>query len=231
MSQADPNAGPRKVDRALLKSSQILTKTFHGNQHNPDLEFLVNPVKSDYHKLEPAKINTSEAVKKVAPSQHIHEPEDVSKSQKVSNAVPYLLLVALCIDGFFEGIALGIQSGWEKVLFVAISLVINKLAVALGLGIIFKKSGTEIQTFIRFIILFSVFCPFGIVLGYILTDNQLASPILLGISAGTFIYVSCSVVIVEEFAITRYRYSKYSFFFLGGALTAGIAIVGSEYLK
>ncbi len=72
------------------------------------------------------------------------------------------------------------------------------------------------------ITLFTIFTPVGILIGMVLLD---ASPILegffLAISAGTFLYISASEVIVEEFAITKYRYEKYLIFMAGG-LFAGI---------
>lgn len=77
--------------------------------------------------------------------------------------------------------------------------------------------------------LFSLFTPFGIMIGYFLT-NLLARSIFLGIASGTFLYVSTSVVIVEEFAITKYRYGKFFCYVFGGILTAGIKTLG-EYLE
>ncbi len=201
----------KPLDRNLMKSSQILNQTFNrkGENFNHDLNYLVNPQHSD-------------AIPKRKHEDHLHD----HSSPKMSNFTQYLLLVALCLDGFFEGIALGVQSTWKTVSFVAFAIIFNKIAVGFGLGISLKKADTDIKTFIRFIILFSLFTPFGIVLGYFFGETQFIKGILLAISAGTFTYVSCSVVIVEEFAITRHRYSKYSFFFLGGVLTATMAVVG-----
>ena len=209
MSQAGNQ--PAEIDRALLKSSQILTRTFHRNEHNPDLDLLVNPSKSDVNPRH-------------SPSHDVSE----EKPKKMSNTTPYLLLVALCLDGFFEGIALGIQNTWNNVLFVTASILINKISVGLSLGLSFRKSETDTKTFIRLILLFSLFCPFGVVLGYFSVSHDLAKAVLLSFSSGTFIYVSCSVNIVEEFALTRYKYSKYLFFLLGGLATAGISILGLD---
>lgn len=206
MSKLDGN---KKIDRALLKSSQLMNKTFNFGANNPDMDLLVNPKQSDYNQA----------------CSHVHGESDL-KLKPQSNAKIYFMISALCFDGFFEGLALGVQDSWEKVVFVALAIVINKFAVALSLGVSFKKCSMEIQTFIRLIILFSMFCPLGIVLGYILADSQIARAILLSISAGTFIYVSCSVVIIEEFAITRHKYSKYTCFFMGGVLTTAICIAG-----
>lgn len=69
--------------------------------------------------------------------------------------------------------------------------------------------------------LFAVFTPVGILLGMLLTEaNPIIEGIFLSLSSGTFLYVSASEVIVEEFAITRYRYQKYFLFVVGGVFVA-----------
>ncbi len=49
--------------------------------------------------------------------------------------------------------------------------------------------------------------------------------IILAISTGTFIYVAASEVIVEEFAITKHRFSKFFMYLVGGIIVAGLAIL------
>lgn len=68
--------------------------------------------------------------------------------------------------------------------------------------------------------LFSIFTPIGIFAGMILLEKSaLIEGIFLAISAGTFLYISASEVIVEEFSITKYRYEKF-LLFLTGAIFA-----------
>lgn len=45
-----------------------------------------------------------------------------------SNFTPYLLLIALSCHGFFEGIALGIQSSFNSVSMLAIAILAHKWA-------------------------------------------------------------------------------------------------------
>lgn len=72
------------------------------------------------------------------------------------------------------------------------------------------------------ILLFSIFTPVGILLGMlILESSPIITGIFLAISSGTFLYISASEVIVEEFAITKYSYEKFIIFISGG-LFAGI---------
>ena len=76
------------------------------------------------------------------------------------------------------------------------------------------------------IIIFSLFTPVGILIGIFLSDfkSKIIEGIFLSMSAGTFIYVAASEVIVEEFAVTRYKYQKFFAFLLGGILIAGLSI-------
>jgi zinc transporter ZupT len=145
--------------------------------------------------------------------------------EKPSNILPYVLLLALCFDGFFEGIAISVQDRWEYVLYVIIVILINKWTVGLSLGLALKKSNTDLKTFIRLIFLFALFAPLGILLGWFLKDNLMARAILLSMSSGAFLYASTSVVVIEEFTVTNYRYSKYFCFLFGGILTALIKIL------
>jgi zinc transporter ZupT len=194
-----------------MKSFQILSGTMHkGKHHDQDLDLLVNPAKSDLTE-----------VKKKQSHAHEHAHDHLHLPIQQSNTAAYFLLIALCIDGFFEGIAIGVQSKYHSVLFISIAVIINKLAVAFSLGINLKKTSTELQTFIRFIILFGLFCPTGILLGYFM-KSAISRGSLLALSSGTFIYVSCSVIMVEEFSLTKYRYTKYLCFFIGSLLAAGM---------
>ena len=80
----------------------------------------------------------------------------------------------------------------------------------------FFKAGTERVVFRNLIILFSAFSPLGIIIGMITSGNKLVEAVFLAISTGTFIYVACSEVIVEEFAMSRYKYAKFAVFIFGG---------------
>lgn len=72
-------------------------------------------------------------------------------------------------------------------------------------------------------LIFSIFSPIGILIGMILLSTELVEGILLAISAGTFLYISASEVIVEEFSITKYKYEKF-ILFLSGSLFAFILL-------
>jgi zinc transporter 1/2/3 len=49
--------------------------------------------------------------------------------------------------------------------------------------------------------------------------------VVLGLSAGTFIYVAASEVIVEEFAVTKYKFIKFFFYTIGGIFVGILAMM------
>jgi len=199
-----------KTDKALLRASQIVSKTLNRDQRNEDMDLLVNPQNTELNQQRKGSV----------------KKEDHVEFIPASNITPYLLLVALSFHGFFEGMALGLQGGPLDTFFLFIAIISHKWAEAFTLGISFHKAQTDKQTFIRLIILFSMFTPIGILIGLVLAGgSMLIEGIFLAMSTGTFIYVACSEVIVEEFAITKYKYSKFFAYMVGGIFIAGLALV------
>jgi zinc transporter ZupT len=105
-----------KQDKALTKASMILTRTL-GNKHqfddNEDMQFMVNP--KNVHLDEE---NRKSLIQQMVPS---------------SNITPFLLLVALSLHGFFEGIALGIQKELKDAAFLTFAILAHKWAEAFTL--------------------------------------------------------------------------------------------------
>jgi zinc transporter 1/2/3 len=47
----------------------------------------------------------------------------------------------------------------------------------------------------------------------------------MGVSAGTFIFIASSEIIVEEFAVSRNKYWKYLFYLMGIALMSSVYFI------
>jgi zinc transporter 1/2/3 len=63
---------------------------------------------------------------------------------------------------------------------------------------------------------FAAFTPIGVILGMILSaGSEIMEIIFSSLAAGSFLYIACSEVIVEEFAIPQYRVIKLLFFIIG----------------
>ena len=199
------NNSDKKIDKSLFAASKIIERTIKKDEH---LNFHHN--KDNNIKL---KIVDSNEInnKNENITQHTFNP--------TSNITPYILLIALSLHGLFEGIALGVMKTIRDLLFLLVAILAHKWAESLALGISFFKSGTERNIFIKMIVIFSLFSPSGIIIGILFSSaGYLIEGILLSVSGGTFLYVSASEVIVEEFAITKYKYKKYAFYLLGGIL-------------
>jgi len=198
-----------KPDKAMLKASHILSRKNEVDEMN---SLLVAPNKVDVE------------------DKHGHDHHEVVPEGEQfvpkSNITPYLLLAALSFHGLFEGIAMGLQSGYRDTSFLFIAIISHKWAEAFTLGISFSKAQTDRVTFVRLILLFAFFTPVGIIIGaFLASSSKLVEAIFLALSTGTFLYVAASEVIVEEFAVTKYKYSKFICYLLGGILIAALAVI------
>lgn len=129
-----------------------------------------------------------------------------------------VLAIALSVHSVFEGIAVGLQDGVSNVLNVALAVVCHKMAAALAIGINMKDVAKKQS--ILMIVIFTTATPVGILLGIGLRSIQglLVEGIFLALCSGSFLYIACSEVIVEEFAVKSHRFSKF-FSFLGGFIS------------
>jgi len=187
-----------KRDENLMIASKILER----NSSTPDLLQV---------EIDEKNMNNNSEIHKEH-KEHIFNP--------TSNITPYILLIALSIHGSIEGIALGVMNSLKDCSILFTAILLHKWAEAFALGISFYKSGTEKNTFINMIILFTLFGPLGIIIGMIFSDaGFLIKGILLSISGGTFIYVAASEIIVEEFSLSKKINIKYLWFLFGGILT------------
>ena len=158
------------------------------------------------------------------------------KCKPASSMTPYILLIALSLHGLFEGTALGVQSKAKDAIFIAVAILAHKWAEGFALGISFVNSKTDQSTFIKMIVLFSIFTPLGIAIGMMFAaTSAMTQGVMLSVSAGTFLYVSASEVIIEEFAVASYKGMKFFMYLIGGmfvaCLTYGETFQGSSSIK
>ena len=142
----------------------------------------------------------------------------------------FIMLLALSIHGLFECLALGIQNNSKNTLFLFIALMIHKWAEAFSLGIFFVQAKLAKKNYYFLILFFAIIGPIGVLLGIILskTANEFIEGVFLCISTGTFLYVACSEVIVEEFSTPEKRYLKFFLYLMGTVFAGGLTLF--EYL-
>jgi zinc transporter ZupT len=192
-----------KTDVSLLKASNILSKTYKNDIYN---EECIDIVKKTCEKG----------------ASHTHDHQFTPKS----NLTPYILLTALSLYGLFEGVALGLQKDFKSTIFLGLAILSHKWAESFTLGISFYKINTDDKLYIKLILLYSVFTPLGILIGVLLSSSNLfLESLFLSLSAGTFIYISASELIIEEFSVSKYKYEKFCFYLLGAFIIGGMSFL------
>ena len=169
---------------------------------------------------------------KLVEDEHNHEHEHQEHEHehdhgKKLGITPYILLLALGFHGLFEGIALGIQGEVRDALFLSLAIVAHKWAASLTLGISIIKTGIELKKMVIMIAIFGFIGPVGIAIGMIVraSADGVVQGIFLSISVGTFIYIACTEVLVEEFEHSDNKYLKFLAFIVGGIFTAGLSMI------
>ena len=161
-------------------------------------------------------------------NEHLTEDNDDHHHEILgSSFTPYILLLALGFHGFFEGMALGIQKSVQNTLSLCLAIAAHKWAASLTLGISFVKTGVKRNKLILMVAIFAFIGPVGIAIGLILSTkaNEFIQGIFLAISVGTFIYIACTEVLVEEFENPNNKYLKFLMFMLGGIFIAGLSLL------
>ena len=151
--------------------------------------------------------------------------EELSIKKKKLSA--FIMLLSLSIHGLFECLALGIQTNYNNALFLFIALMIHKWAEAFAIGILFVKAKFTKKFFYLIIFAFALIGPIGVAIGIVLasTADEFIEGIFLSISTGTFLYVACSEVIIEEFSNPEKRYLKYFLYLLGCIFAVGLTML------
>ena len=137
---------------------------------------------------------------------------------------PFILMIALSVHSIFEGMALGLTKDFNDTLNIAIAIVIHKGAAASSLGISLVKTFPNDFKLCRWLVFcFACATPFGCALGMILANlGDIYEIIFNSIAAGSFVYIACSEVIVEEFSIPGNRYWKLLAFLVGAMIISSL---------
>lgn len=132
---------------------------------------------------------------------------------------PFVLMIALSVHAMFEGIALGLMKDLGSCINLIISILIHKFAEAMSISIALQKSKMDFSTLLKFILIFACATPLGTTIGILLNEApEIVSIIFTSLAGGTFIYVACSELIVEEFSLPGNRWWKLLAFMLGAVL-------------
>ena len=105
------------------------------------------------------------------------------------------------VHSFFAGVGMGVADGGE-IFNMILAILAHKWSEALTIGISFINADLEIRRGIQYMIFYAFITPLGILLGSLLRslNNEFITGIAKALSAGTFLYIACSEIIVEEFS-------------------------------
>ena len=153
------------------------------------------------------------------------EPEEKHDHKNKCNLTPFILMIALSVHSMFEGIAFGLMKEWKQALNLLLSILIHKFAEAMSISIAMTKSQMDFSRIWKFMLLFAFATPLGTLIGILLDSApELVRIIFTSMAGGTFIYVSCSELIVEEFSLPGNRWWKLLAFIIG-AIFIGLLLL------
>ena len=136
------------------------------------------------------------------------------------NMTPFILMIALSVHSVFEGLALGLQTDLNSVLNMLLAIVIHKGAASSSLGIsLVKTFPNDFRLCRQLVTCFAIATPLGVGIGMaVVNAGDIYTVVFSSIAAGSFLYIACSEVVVEEFGIPGNRYWKLLAFLLGATV-------------
>lgn len=142
-----------------------------------------------------------------------------------------LLVTALSLHAFFEGMALGLQSDREKIWTLFVALCIHKSLIAFSLGIRLVQSQLKSKTIALCCAIFCGMAVLGAVVGIVLMDNvssalgSVIGGVLRGVACGTFLYVTFFEILPHELNPSGYRLIKLLTLALGFATVCIVFLI------
>ncbi|XP_078412174.1 zinc transporter ZIP3-like isoform X1 [Cetorhinus maximus] len=140
------------------------------------------------------------------------------------------LVFALSAHSVFEGLALGLQEKGAKVINLFIGVAVHETLAAVALGVSMAKGGLPMKDALKLALMVSAMIPVGIGIGMGIQSadsfgSHIASVLLQGFAAGTFLFVTFFEILVKEFEDKHDRLLKVLSLILGYALLAGFVFL------
>jgi zinc transporter ZupT len=107
---------------------------------------------------------------------------------------------------------------------------VHEATASIALGTALAKTGFTTCQMAVLLTMFTFLTPTGIIIGMIIHKqaNPLVEVTLMAISTGTFIYVACGEVIINEFKNGENLFEKMIAMFMAGLITIGLWFIESE---
>jgi solute carrier family 39 (zinc transporter), member 1/2/3 len=127
--------------------------------------------------------------------------------------------------------AVGLAKTEGAALNMILAIVIHKGAAGSSLGISLVKTFPNDFKMVRALVFtFACATPLGVIIGMLIRGHggDLMEIIFSSIAAGSFVYIACSEVIVEEFSVPGNRYLKLFAFLLGMGIITSLLFLESD---
>lgn len=216
---------------AVLLIDRVIAGKFHAMMHNhngADTDRPSNAVNADGEKAADTLAAGGDATP--APLEIEGNGDNVYNGGKatVSTSTAIALIIAIGFHAIFEGMAVGLMDTATTTLELGFGIVIHKAPAAMALGTTFTKAQFSTKGVVALIALFSILSPIGVIIGMLMHESidGFIQALILAFTAGTFIYIGCSEIIVKEFADNKDALLKYVIVAIGGGLIASLLWVG-----
>lgn len=148
--------------------------------------------------------------------------EEVNNNKKNKNVL--ILLAALGVHSILEMTAVGISETFSEMVLLSLSMALHQPAESISLLAAFLRSGMTRKKIQKCLIVFSTMGPIGMMLGMMLHQFSipLLNSILHALVAGTFLYVSATEIIPEEWDRGERKWKKFGAFLSGIGMVLGI---------
>eukprot|EP00121_Abeoforma_whisleri_P004381 Awhi_evm1s3959 len=143
------------------------------------------------------------------------------------------LLIAISFHSVFAGLAVGVETDVADIVPTFIAIVAHKGVAAFVIGQAFILSSLSTLAVVVLLVGFALTTPFGIAIGWIIQNfsgsTDLASGLIIGMSAGTFLYLG-TVIGRDRHVSHGYRQSKagslrkFCLWIFGAAIMAAAAV-------
>ncbi|KAF1385244.1 hypothetical protein PFLUV_G00105720 [Perca fluviatilis] len=140
------------------------------------------------------------------------------------------LVLALSAHSVFEGLALGLQDDLAKLGGLFLGVAVHETLAAVALGVSVAKASLGMRDAAKLGVTVSLMIPLGIVVGMGVESartlaGSVASVVLQGLAAGTFLFVTFFEILSRELDDKRDRLLKVLFLVLGYAVLAALVFV------
>lgn len=129
-------------------------------------------------------------------------------------------MMALSVHSIFEGIAVGLADTEAELMEYIVAITLHKWAASMSLGVSIAKNFEDDAKLVYILIgIFSCATPVGVLLGMkIHGASAMVNIIFNSLAGGTFLYIACSEVVVEEFSVPLKKWWKMLLFICGAGI-------------